>query len=267
MERDATTPTDFTFAIVGTPSYNRTFGGGAMRQGGRKSIMTRRRERWVTVVTSVMALAGLLCLVGCPPPQVRELSIDYQEIGIIQLDSRFVPSRITLIRGRPARLHLTDASAKTQVTFSIDALDIHAQLRTTELTQITLSKGQVRELDGKRFTCKESGNSGTFRVVKAGKAVRPAAVGGVVELSVVMSDDLAAPHLIILRKGVPAKLYVTKTRGEEEDDTFLIEAWDIEEDVEVGKVTVIELTPTKTEHVTFMGITTPSSRGTIQVVD
>ena len=229
--------------------------------------MTKRRERWVTVVTSVMALAGLLCLVGCPPPQVREISIDYQEIGIIQLDSRFVPSQITLVRGRPARLHLTDASGKAEATFSIGALGIHAQLRTAELTQITLSEGQVRELDGKRFTCKESGNSGTFRVVKAGEAMRPAAAGGVVELSVVMSDDLAAPHSILLKKGVPAKLYVTKTKGEEEDDTFLIEAWDIEEDIEVGKVTVIDLTPTKTGQVTFMGITTPSSRGTIQVVD
>jgi len=229
--------------------------------------MTRRRERWVTAVTSVMALAGLLCLVGCPPPQVRQTSADYQEIGIIQLDSRFVPSQITLVRGRPARLHLTDASGKAQATFRIDALDVHAQLKSAELTQITLSAGQVGELDGKRFTCRESGNGGTFRVVKSGEAIRPTAAGGVVEVSVVMSDELAAPHSIVLKRNVPAKLYVTKTTGEEEDDTFLIEAWDIEEDINVGKVTVIDLTPTKTERVTFMGITTPSSRGTIQVVD
>ena len=230
-------------------------------------MMTKRRERWVTVVSSVMALTGLCCLVGCPPPVVREVTLNYQEIAVIQLASRFVPSVITLVRGRPARLHLTNAFDKAGAAFDLDALDVHAELKSAELTQITLSAGQVSELDGKTFVCRETGNRGTFRLGEGVETVQPTAADGVVELSVVMTDDLAAPRAIVLRMGVPVRLYITKTRGEEEDDTFLIETWKIERDIEVGKVTVIELTPTKTGQVTFMGITTPSSRGTIRVID
>ena len=229
--------------------------------------MTKRRERWVTLVSSVMALAGLCCLVGCPPPVVREVAVNYQEIAVIQLESRFVPSLITLVSGRPARLHVTNAFDRENVTFNVDALDVHVELKSAELTQVTLSAGQVSELHGRTFTCRETGNTGTFRIVEGTEGVQPPTVDGVVEISVVMTDDLAAPRTIVLRKAVPARLYVTKTRGEEEDDTFLIERWNIEEEIEVGKVTVIELTPTQTGRVTFMGITTPSSRGTIQVVD
>lgn len=229
--------------------------------------MTKRRERWITVLTALTAVAGLTCLLGCPPPQVRDVSINYQEIAVIQLESRFVPSEIVLVKGRPARLHLTNVFHKTGVTFTISALDIRAALRNAELTQITLSEEQVSDLDGKKFTCNETGNAGKFRVVEAGMSIRPTGADRVTELAVVMTDDLAAPHSLVVKKGVPVRLYVTKTRGEEEDDTLLIEDWDIEEDVEVGKVTEIEFTPAKTGRVTFMGITTPSSRGTIQVVD
>ena len=229
--------------------------------------MTKRREGWVTAVSSVMALAGLCCLVGCPPPRVREVVVDYQEIAIIQVESRFVPSVVTLVAGRPARLHITDASRHAAAGFSVGALDIHVGLKNAALSRIALVTEQVAELDGKTFTCPETGNTGTFRVVTGTDRVPPPTADGVVELSVVMTDDLAAPRSIVLKKGMPARLYITKTTGEEEDDTFLIEAWEISEDIEVGKVTVIELTPTAVGQVTFTGITTPSSRGIIQVVE
>jgi plastocyanin domain-containing protein len=194
------------------------------------------------------------------------MPVRYQEIALIQLESGFVPSEVVLVQGQPARLHITNAFGATS-TFTISALGINADLRHAELTQITLAAEQLKALDGKKFTCIETGNGGTFHVVEGGKETRTVQTSGAVELAVVMTDDLAAPHSLVVKKGVPLKLYVTKTKGEEEDDTILIEAWGIKKDIEAGKVTEITITPTAAGEVTFMGVVTPSSRGTIHVID
>jgi hypothetical protein len=230
--------------------------------------MTKRRERWITVFTVSMALAGLpLCGIGCAPSRhAGQMPVEYQEIAVIQLEPHFVPSEVVLVKGYPARLHITNAFERT-TTFTITALGINAECRHAELTQITLAAEQLKALDGKKFTCLETGNTGTFHVLEGGKETRTTETSGAVERALVMTDDLAAPHSIVVKKGVPLKLYVTKTKGEEEDDTLLIEAWGIRKDIEAGKVTEITFTPTTPGEVTFMGIVTPSSRGIIRVID
>jgi len=228
--------------------------------------MTKRREWWVSVLTVVLALVGLSCLIGCPPPDAREPVINYQEIAIIQLASRFIPTEIALVKGRPARLHVTNAFEQT-TDFVVPALDIDNELRSAELTQIVIAPEQIEALNGKRFACVKTGNFGTFRVMPGGEPVPPVSGQGTREVAVVMTDQLAAPRTIILKRGVPVRLYVTKTKGEEEDDRLLIDAWGIKEDVEVGQITEIKLTPKKAGDVTFVGIITPSSRGTIRVID
>ena len=229
--------------------------------------MTKRFECWVAACTAVAALAGLGCLTGWPQPEVKEKAIEYQEVAVIQLAERFVPSEIVLVKGRPARLHITNAFAKPGTHFTIDTLGTNAELQHAELTQVILTVDQLEYLDERKFTCAQTGNTGVFRVVEGAEPIQPKAAGGVVELAVVMTDTLAAPRSITIRKNVPVKLYVTKTKGVEEDDTFLLDAWGIREDVEVGMVTEIELTPPKPGDVTYMAIITPSSRGTIHVVD
>ena len=229
--------------------------------------MTKRFECRAAVFTGVMALAGLGCLVGWPQPEVREKAVEYQEVAVIQLATRFVPSEILLVKGRPARLHITNVLAKPGTHFTVDTLGIDVELRQAELTQVILTVDQLEYLDEREFTCAQTGNTGVFRVVEGAEPIQPKTAGGVVELAVVMTDTLAAPRSITVRKNVPLKFHVTKTRGVEEDDTFLLDAWGIREDVEVGKVTEIELTPTHPGDVTYMAIITPSSRGTIHVVD
>lgn len=228
--------------------------------------MTKRRQRWVTIWTGATTLVALCCLIGCPTPQTRNVVVTYQEIGIIQLESRFVPLEIVLVKGRPARLHLTNAIDRT-TAFAVPSLNVHGELRHGELTQVTMSVEQLAGLDGERFTCPDTGNGGTFRVVEGAEPIQRANASGTVELAIVMTDDLAAPKTVIVKRGMPVKLYATKTRGEEEDDTILIDAWGIRKDIEFGEVTEIEFTPEKTGEVTFMGIITPSSRGTIRVID
>jgi len=229
--------------------------------------LTKRRGRCFTLLTVWMALAVIpLCGMGCRPAAVRQTPVEYQEIALIQLESGFVPNEVFLVKGQPARLHITNAFEKT-TTFTVLVLGINAECRHAELTQITLADEQLGALDGKKFTCLETGNTGTFHVLAHGKETRTMETSGAVELAVVMTDDLAAPHSIVVKKGVPLKFYVTKTKGEETDDTLLIEAWGIRKDIEAGRVTEITFTPTTSGEVTFMGIVTPSSRGIIHVIE
>jgi len=230
--------------------------------------MMERHKRQGKAMTASTALAVLaLCGVGCQSSHTAgPKPVQYQEIALIQLESGFVPAEVTLVKGQPARLHITNAFGATS-TFTISALGINADLRHAELTQITLAAEQMESLDGKKFACIETGNSGTFRVAAGGEETHALQTSGAVELAVVMTDDLAAPHLLVVKKDVPLKLYVTKTRGEEEDDTIDIPDWGIKRDVEAGKVTEITYTPATAGDVVFMGTVTPSSRGVIRVID
>jgi plastocyanin domain-containing protein len=229
--------------------------------------MTERHKRGVARVTASAALAVLLaCGTGCQPSASRRAPVQYQEIALIQLESGFVPAEVTLVKGQPARLHITNAFDGTS-TFTIGTLGINADLRHAELTQITFAAEQIGGLDGKKFTCIETGNGGTFHVAASGEETGTIERSGAMELAVVMTDDLAAPHLLVVKKDVPLKLYVTKTRGEEEDDTIDIPDWGIKREVEAGKVTEITYTPATAGDVIFMGTVTPSSRGIIRVID
>ena len=234
--------------------------------------MSRRHERRVVVLTTVLSLVALGFLMGCPPFQAREREIDYQEVGLIRLEGRFVPSEIVLVKGRPARIHLTSALAGKGQLVELPFLAVAVPIDNALMSGIELSMEQIRDLDGKGYRCSRTELSGTFRIVEEGEPVQSKQVDDAVEVAVVMTADLAAPHRIFLKKDVPVRLYVAKTKSEEVDDYLTIEGFgedgeSIETEIGVGEINTLEFTPRKLGVVRFQGTTTPNSAGEIVVVE
>jgi plastocyanin domain-containing protein len=234
------------------------------------SPITRRKVRVVSILTLILAAGALGLMLGCPPPQVRAQVPQYQEIGIIQMEKEFVPSEVVLVKGKAARLHVTNGFEKEGLTFVIDSLAIKQGLLAGQVLPIEVSREQLLDLNGRKYGCAETNNVGYFSIVDpdASGPVQTKLTNGAVEIAIVMTNDLAAPHEIVVKKGVPVRLFVTKTKGGDvEAEKFRIEGWGIDKDMMAGDVEVIDYTPDKVGKFEFLGISTPNSKGTIQVVE
>lgn len=188
---------------------------------------------------------------------------DWQDVGVIQMKGRVVPSEIVLVKGRPARLHVTAGMPGDGCTVQMDTLELTRPVKQGEVTTVELTREQVDKLNGRRLRCGPGGGEAAFRIINKGE---PAPATGS-EVAVVMTHELAAPKEVTLVKGVPVKLYVTKTASEEGFDKFTCDQLGIRMDVTDGEVSTVELTPLQAGTYTFVGTVTPDSRVSIVVID
>ncbi len=217
--------------------------------------------------TAGMALTLLCLCVGCEVFPFERKPVEYQEIGIIQFQDRFVPREIQLVMGRPARLHITSAVEGASMEVSIEGLDVSAVTSAGRVSTLTLEPGQIRTLEGRTLKSGLNGVGAIFRVSKGGEPIPVAPADGVVEVAVVMTDELAAPRQITLMRGVPVRLYVSKTDSDVGFDNFECDRLGIKLRVADRKVETVAFRPDRPGTFVFMGTVTPDSRVNIVVID
>lgn len=228
-------------------------------------------------VAAGMTLTILCLCVGCknlpfedfPFNPFKKKPVEYQEIGIIQFQDRFVPREIQLVTGRPARLHITSAVEGASTEVSIEGLAVSVVTSAGRVSTLTLESGQIKTLEGRTLKSGLDGVRAIFRVSKnkGGEPMPIAPADGAAEIAVVMADEFAAPRQITLMRGVPVRLYVTKTDSDVGFDNFECDRLGIKLRVADRKVETIVFRPDRSGTFVFMGTVTPDSRVNIVVID
>ena len=185
--------------------------------------------------------------------------VEFQEIGLNIADDKVIPTHIYLRPDRPARLHLANVSGKKCVTVSIPVGDeLEVEVETGRGTAVELTRANVRELDERTLTVGELPGRSIFRIFEPDLEGKGAVISRTseTEIAIVMTDMCAAPKSITLRKGVPVKLWVTKTASEVPFDRFTCDELGIRIQVADGKVTIVSLKPETAGEFVFTGTVT-----------
>lgn len=223
--------------------------------------------RKLVLVVVIVLIAGILAL--CGTWVLRKVfkyrPANYTEAGVIVAAGRVIPDQIVLDSTRAARLHLVSIGEGTSVRI------VGKDSRT--VATVSIEPGQVRSVVLSRRMVQDLGNGELRADNRAARiVVRPPAENAAVpssstDLAVVMTNLLAAPKSITLRKGVPVTLFITKTPSEVSFDVFECKALDIRLEVEDNKLSEVKLTPDKTGDFEFLGTVTPDSKVVLHVVE
>ena len=209
---------------------------------------------------SIILIFMLAGFVGQTPPPVSSsestptpVTPPLQELAEIEnyAASRFYPNRFVVIKDIPVRLYITRLHSEHVNMFTIAPyVKSTAFFRPGTLGVIEFTPDRTG-----RFSIVNEGHGYTASLIvveNADEAKAQSISTGLQEFSLVhdFTDSRLVPERLVIQKGVPVKIYNTGLGGE---DKVYIEPFYLpsEVNVEEGKITVFEFTPTMTGEFTI----------------